>query len=197
MDTNSGNTPVVNHPVGESLETATLSTYRALLELSEKPGYDIAKGMLFFKNNDYGLDEQALYTLASKVDRAQYASFLGILTDERLDGIRYLIDFGTTQDRFPDLPEMDTATTLEFLLTCSDEVFSKVSDYAGLFTQEYYTEDFELQMSPDEKAAVFEAAEAAKASVKLQPLSDRIAEAEGRAKCEAVQSVPKAQSHEI
>lgn len=105
--------------------------------------YAVARNMYYIANyfgNDY-LSADELVTLAGKIADMAHYSNIPVLNEERLDAVCCLLSYGIDENRYPEFPEADAATTKAFLLSADIDTFSSIVDTAAVHNQDYYAPD--------------------------------------------------------
>ena len=137
-----------------------LELFEKISSLSKHPHYQIAADMAYLQDHidlDEPLSPDILYTLASRLFEAS-SSHLNepLLHEEYLDAIRYLLEFGISENQSPDLPSLGSADTLQLLLTADDLVFASFVETVAINSREFYNTSV-LQEDIDVVAPVIEA----------------------------------------
>lgn len=119
-----------------------------------------------------------LYQLAVRLQDVNGICTQPFLNEERLDGIRKLLESGLSTDRDPCLANLTPEETLNFLLSCSDDTFVYLVEETATYNHYLYgpngTDEIDVKAFSDEVKKF--------KSNELKPtLAERIADAQSRA----------------
>ena len=124
-------------------KSVVFELFEEIVSLTEHPHYQIAADMAYLKSHidlEKPLSSDVLYALASKLVEAS-SSHLNepLLHEEYLDAIRYLVEYGISENQSPDLPNLAPADTLQLLLTADDLVFATLVETVAINSREFYS----------------------------------------------------------
>ena len=100
--------------------------------------------------------EGDLELLAQKTYDASLNSAVPLLTGERVDAVRCLLEYGVNANRVSGLPEATAEQMTEVLCNCDLDTFTEIVDSVALDNQEFYAADYDYSIEAQErkKAAV-------------------------------------------
>ena len=132
-----------------------------LQDLKENPLYWIAFDMAYLTENcllDNPLSREEIYTLAAKLEEASGTLTAGLLHEEHLDAICYMMERGLHEDHSPEFPAISAEDARKLLLSADSQVFGALVETVALNNEAH---DVAMEFSIDEEdlAAVLNAIE--------------------------------------
>ena len=106
-----------------------------------------------------GLSSDERLLLAKKTMDACLCSAVPLLTEERVDAVRSLLETGMTTNRSPEFPAASPGQTKNLLLTCDIDIFTEIVDAVAVDNQSYYAPDNEYTCDQDVRNRAVEAIE--------------------------------------
>ena len=91
---------------------------------------------------DIPLSREEMLTLADRLVNAAGMSTIPLLTAERADAVRYLLEYGITENMSPEFTALPAQETRTFLLSCDMEIFINLVDAVAVDSQAYYAPDY-------------------------------------------------------
>lgn len=192
------NTPweLYGAPAREGQEAAIFSLYGHISLMRNNEHFQIASDMAYMADYitlDNPLSDNELYALATKLSDVNGIidiSDVPVLHEELLDSIRYMLEYGLTENHSPYLPELSADDTRKLLLSADVETFAQLAVIGAVDNQRFYN-DVEDQLYYADLSQVEKAIESIKNT--KPPLSEKIATAQ-KAVCETSKSVEKSVS---
>ena len=87
------------------------------------------------------LNEQELLSLTERLVECARGSTVPILTAERCDAVRFMLEYGISSNMSPELDPLSADQAKEFLLSCDRDVFIDLVDVVAVDAQSYYAPD--------------------------------------------------------
>lgn len=95
-------------------------------------------GNIYYNLMDYNLSESEQKLLTKKIYLINNYSSIPLLTSERIDAIRFMLEFGISEEMVSDVINLSKELAKEFLLTCDMNTFTKLVDHVAVASREYY-----------------------------------------------------------
>ncbi len=95
-------------------------------------------GNIYYNLMDYNLSESEQKLLTKKIYLINNYSSIPLLTSERIDAIRFMLEFGISEEMVSDVINLSKEFAKEFLLTCDMNTFTKLVDHVAVASREYY-----------------------------------------------------------
>lgn len=93
---------------------------------------------------DEELTDDELITLTDRICEASGASTIPLLTAERVDAVRFMLEYGISPNRSPEFTKIDAAQAKKLLLTCDMEIFIDLVDAVAVDGHDYYSPDLDV-----------------------------------------------------
>ena len=157
----------------------TMRCFKILSFFRQDPNYYIAENMEYLAREGCDLSERDLFTLAVKVQEAAYTSTEPLLHHERLDAVRYLLEYGIREDRFDFLPTLTAEQAKAFLLSADEYDVCTLVDMVASDNRDHYASDNAYSISKQQDGQrLFKALE--QAANQKTPLLAQIQDATAR-----------------
>lgn len=88
------------------------------------------------------LSNEEILSLTQRLYEASYTSAAPLLTAERVDAVRYLLEYGINKNRFDEFPSVSPEQVKEFMLSCDIEIFIDLVETVAVDNQSFYAPDF-------------------------------------------------------
>lgn len=95
------------------------------------------------------LSQEELLKLTERVAEACGASTVPLLTAERCDAVRYMLEYGVSGNMSPELYEMSPERAREVLLNCDMDIFTDLVDSVAVDAHDYYAPDNNFMKEED------------------------------------------------
>lgn len=169
-------------PEREGNEAEVYLLYETICSQRQNPLYSIASDMAWMEKYvepEEPLTTGELYTLASKLNKAWGEWFTaGLLHEEHLDAIKFLLEQGLREDYCPDFPIASPEETRKLLLTADNQVFGTLVETAAIYNQIHFHQ-WDYEQDHEDILAVNKAIE--KIQNRKTPLNEKIASAHEKA----------------
>lgn len=96
---------------------------------------------------DKPLSNEELVKLTERVFEASGSSVVPVLTAERVDAVRFMLEYGVSADRSPELVSVTADQARGLLLSCDLEVFTDLVDAVAVDGHGYYDQDLNIYNS--------------------------------------------------
>lgn len=123
---------------------------------------------------------ETLYQLAARLYDAGGSSIQPLLNEERLDALRYLLEYGVSAQMGPAFDFLEVESMPEFLLQCSNETFLYLVERTAYFNQEKYSSEIDYENDPYCKEEVQKDMVAFQKNRKQLSLNQQLSDAEKR-----------------
>lgn len=90
------------------------------------------------------LTSEELVKLTERIYETRYLSGTPVMMDERVDAVRFMLEYGISPNRSPEFSSLSADKTRELLSSCDMEVFVDLVDAVAVDGYEYYGRDFYL-----------------------------------------------------
>lgn len=151
-----------------------LAHYANIIKLQEDQNYLVAEDMA--RLDEIELEGKDLYRICCKLRKAAYLSTEPFLHQERLDAVRYLLEYGLNtgmSNRFSYLPKLTHAQAKDFLLSASQTEVCLLVDIVASENRDYYSVEHGIDMlDTDEGASLLNTLTSIAAQ--KQPLENRV-----------------------
>lgn len=201
---------------GKAIEQNQKDVYKLfeqLFDMQQNPNYRIAADMTYINNNielENPLTYEESYSLAKKLSEASASFTTGMLHEEHLDAIRYMLEYGIREDHTSEFSEVSAADARKLLLSADDQVFCTIVETVAINNEIHYEVMNKIILEPEELNAVEKAIAAIQegeekvteisqpqtpvAPQKKTSLADKILNAENRAS--QAQTSPEEKQHQ-
>lgn len=96
---------------------------------------------LSFHESEQNISREELLKLTEKIVDASYISVVPVLTAERVDAVKAMLECGITEKRSVVLPELTPEQAKKVLLNCELEDFCTIVDQLAVDNQQFYAPD--------------------------------------------------------
>lgn len=94
------------------------------------------------------LTKEELIGLTDRICEASGSSCVPLLTAERVDAVRFMLEYGISGNRSPQFTSINADQARKLLLSCDQEVFTDLVDAIAVDGHDYYNPDFDI-LNPD------------------------------------------------
>ena len=143
----------------------------------------LANVIYLLRDASENLTKKELLLLAERTLDASQLSLVPLLTAERVDAVRTLLENGISPNRFPELPAVSPEDMTRVLLSCDMDVFTDLIEAVALDNQRYYAPDSPVSIiDPLQKlgfssqSQVFSKTEKSSLSEQMQAAASRVVE---------------------
>lgn len=133
-----------------------------LMQIQQNPLYWVAFNMAYISEHcqlNNPLSQEEIYTLAMKLEESYSTLTAGLLHEEHLDAIRFMLEHGLHEDHSPEFSEINADDARVLLMTVDAQVFGTLVETVAINNEVH---DVAMNQSIDEEdlATVVQAIEA-------------------------------------
>lgn len=145
---------------GKSVDQKQIDAYKLcdqIQDLQNNPLFWVAHDMAWLSKNcelDEPLSKEEIYTLATKLEEAYSTFTAGLLHEEHLDAIRYMLEYGICEDHTSEFSEVSADDARKLLLSANDQVFATIVETVAINNEIHYEVMNQIILEPEEINAV-------------------------------------------
>lgn len=119
--------------------------YDLLNEVMGRPNgselFHTANIMYMLQEDETSLNHNELLAMTQRILDASMSSAAPLLTAERVDAVRTLLENGINPSRFSEFPEATPEQMKDILLNCDIDIFTEIIETVAVDNQEFYAPD--------------------------------------------------------
>ena len=104
--------------------------------------FGIANIVYMLKECEDFVSQEEILKFTERIYEASFMTDVPLLTAERVDAIRTLLENGITEKRLPDLPSASPEQVKELLLTCDMDIFIDLVETVAVDNQAFYSPEY-------------------------------------------------------
>lgn len=102
----------------------------------------ISNIVYMLKESEDLLSNEEILCLTAKIYEASFMTEVPLLTAERVDAVRSLLEYGITENKSPEFPTATREQAKELLLACDIEIFIDLVETVAIDNQRFYAPEY-------------------------------------------------------